>query len=47
MRKRALGLQDALVSVSRECDYPPSVRAKPALIRPRVIQPRPPRGRLK
>jgi len=32
----ALGLEDSLVGISHECDYPPSVRAKPALIRPRV-----------
>jgi len=32
----ALGLEDALVGISHECDYPPSVRAKPVLIRPRV-----------
>jgi iron complex transport system substrate-binding protein len=32
----SLGLEDALVGISHECDYPPSVRAKPALIRPRV-----------
>ena len=32
----ALGLEEALVGVSHECDYPPSVRGKPALIRPRV-----------
>jgi len=32
----ALGLEDALVGVSHECDFPPSVRTKPALIHPRV-----------
>jgi iron complex transport system substrate-binding protein len=32
----ALGLEDSLVGISHECDYPPTVRAKPALIRPRV-----------
>ena len=32
----ALGLDDALVGISHECDFPPSVTAKPALIRPRV-----------
>jgi len=32
----ALGLEDSLVGISHECDYPPTVRSKPALIRPRV-----------
>ena len=32
----ALGLEDSLVGISHECDYPPGVRGKPTLIRPRV-----------
>jgi len=32
----AIGLEDWLVGISHECDYPPSVRSKPKLIRPRV-----------
>ena len=32
----ALGAADALVGVSHECDYPPRVRALPALTRPKV-----------
>ncbi|HXZ20511.1 MAG TPA: cobalamin-binding protein [Candidatus Acidoferrales bacterium] len=32
----ALGLEDSLVGVSHECDYPASVRRKPTLIRSRV-----------
>jgi len=32
----ALGLEDSLVGISHECDFPPTVRAKPSLIRPRV-----------
>jgi len=32
----ALGLEESLVGISHECDYPPSVKTKPALIRPRV-----------
>ena len=31
-----LGLEESLVGISHECDYPPSVKTKPALIRPRV-----------
>ena len=30
----ALGLGDALVGVTHECDYPPEARSKPAVIRP-------------
>jgi iron complex transport system substrate-binding protein len=29
----ALGLSDQLVGVSHECDYPPSVRSKPIVVR--------------
>jgi len=32
----ALGLGDAVVGVTHECDFPPEAAAKPALIRPRV-----------
>ena len=32
----AIGLEDSLVGISHECDFPPSVRSRPALIRPRV-----------
>jgi iron complex transport system substrate-binding protein len=28
----ALGLEDAVVGVSRECDYPPSIRSKPVVV---------------
>ncbi len=28
----ALGLEDAIVGVSRECDYPPSIRSKPVVV---------------
>jgi len=38
----ALGLEDSLVGVSHECDFPPGVRTKPALIRPRVDPAAPP-----
>jgi iron complex transport system substrate-binding protein len=31
---RALGLSDRLVGLTHECDYPPDVKAKPAIIRP-------------
>jgi iron complex transport system substrate-binding protein len=30
----ALGLEDQLVGISHECDYPPAVRAKPVVVRP-------------
>jgi iron complex transport system substrate-binding protein len=32
----ALGLEDSLVGVSHECDFPPSVRLKPVLTRSRI-----------
>ncbi len=32
----ALGLERHLVGVSHSCDYPPAVRSKPRLTRPRV-----------
>ncbi|MGA7919853.1 MAG: cobalamin-binding protein [Candidatus Acidiferrales bacterium] len=32
----ALGLGDAVVGVTHECDYPPAAAAKPPLIKPRV-----------
>jgi iron complex transport system substrate-binding protein len=32
----ALGLVDAIVGVSHECDYPIEVRRKPVLVRPRI-----------
>ena len=32
----ALGLGDSLAGISHECDFPPEVRGRPALIRPRV-----------
>lgn len=32
----ALGLEDALVGISHECDYPPSLGQIPVLVRPRV-----------
>ncbi|HMD31125.1 MAG TPA: BtuF-related (seleno)protein, partial [Candidatus Acidoferrales bacterium] len=38
----ALGLEDSLVGISHECDFPPSVRAKPSLIHPRVDPTAPP-----
>jgi iron complex transport system substrate-binding protein len=38
----ALGLEDSLVGISHECDYPPTVRTKPALIHPRVDPTAPP-----
>src|SRR5437867_11478357 len=31
----ALGLEDRLVGVSHSCDYPPAIRSKPRLTRPR------------
>lgn len=30
----ALGLEEHLVGISHECDYPPSVRSKPVVVRP-------------
>jgi iron complex transport system substrate-binding protein len=30
----ALGLEDQLVGISHECDYPPSVRSRPVVVRP-------------
>ena len=33
----ALGLEDALVGVSHECDHPPSVRSKRVLTSTRVV----------
>ncbi len=38
----ALGLEDSLVGISHECDYPAGVRRKPSLIRPRVDPDSPP-----
>jgi iron complex transport system substrate-binding protein len=32
----ALGVGDQIVGVTHECDFPPEVRGKPALIKPRV-----------
>lgn len=32
----ALGLEEALVGVSHECDYPPAVRGKPLVVRSAV-----------
>src|SRR5919106_5012114 len=32
----ALGLEDALVGVTHECDFPPSVKDKPKLTRSRI-----------
>lgn len=32
----ALGLEDSLCGVTYECDYPPSVRSKPVIVRPVV-----------
>jgi len=32
----ALGLSDALVGISHECDYPPDVRSKPVVVRPAI-----------
>ncbi|MDQ5850813.1 MAG: hypothetical protein M3380_01850 [Chloroflexota bacterium] len=32
----ALGLEDALVGITHECDYPPSVAGKPALTASRI-----------
>src|SRR5579862_550090 len=32
----ALGLGDAVVGVSHECDFPPTVRGRPALTAPKV-----------
>lgn len=32
----ALGLADALVGISHECDYPPEVRSKPVVVRPAI-----------
>src|SRR6266516_2888061 len=32
----AVGLEDRLVGVSHSCDYPPAIRSKPRLTRPRL-----------
>lgn len=32
----ALGLADHLVGITHECDYPPEVRSKPAVVRPAI-----------
>lgn len=32
----ALGLADYLVGITHECDYPPEVRSKPAVVRPAI-----------
>lgn len=32
----ALGLADEIVAVTHECDYPPAIRGRPVVVRPRV-----------
>jgi iron complex transport system substrate-binding protein len=38
----ALGLEDSVMGVTHECDFPPAARKKPALIQPRVDPAAPP-----
>jgi iron complex transport system substrate-binding protein len=32
----ALGLADSIVAVTHECDYPPEIRGRPVVVRPRI-----------